>query len=131
MKRFLTADDLPVLNMILSFDAEMADHILGKIDAVKAAMGPTVVTPPAGSKRPIDVTPPGPGEQPDPVDRENHRRIVEYLREYGPSGPAAVKKALNLTDGEWARGLTGVPAIHAEGKGAGRKYLVVVLPKGK
>lgn len=120
MRRILTASDLDLVNLILSRDSALADHVLGKLDALSAALGP--VAGPEG-KRPLPDAP-GPGEQPDPADRENHRRIVGYLRTNGPSGPAAVKTALTLTDAEWNRGLTGPTKIKAEGKGPGRKYSV-------
>lgn len=80
--------------------------------------------PEKGPKRPLPDTGPGPGDQPGKIDRENHARIVGYLRTNGPTGPAAVKAALNLKEGEWIRALTGDPKIVATGKGAGRKYAV-------
>lgn len=138
MRRMLTASDLDLVNLILSRDSALADHLLGKLDALSAALGPVSNgTPPAaptpGGKRPLPDAP-GAGGQPDPVDRENHARIVAHLRTNGPTGPAAVKAALKLTDPEWNRGLTGTPTIHAEGKGPGRKYFLretVIEGKGK
>lgn len=127
MRRMLTAPDLDLVNLILSRDSALADHLLGKLDALSAALGPVSNgTPPAGApegKRPLpDV--PGAGEQPGKVDRDNHARIVAYLREHGPTGPGTIQEALDIKGATWARALTGTPAITSEGAGRGRKYLV-------
>jgi hypothetical protein len=125
MRRMLTAPDLDLVNLILSRDSALADHLLGKLDTLSAALGPVSNgTPPAGAaegKRPLPDTGPGPGGQPGGKG-DNHRRIVDYLKTNGPSGPAAIKEALALSETDWIKGLSGTPTITATGKGAGRKY---------
>jgi hypothetical protein len=55
MRRLLTPSDLDLVNLVLARDPAMAEALLGKVDALNAALGPVALPEPASAKRPTDV----------------------------------------------------------------------------